>query len=691
MTVKELFVSLGITKDERSFSNAEASIKKFAGTATKLLGALGIALSLKSMNALAEQFNNINDSIRDATKNMGDQREIQRQIMNAANDTKLSYESMGRNVTQLIKMNEKLFDSVESASSFASQFTKNLAAAGKGEGEISSAMSMLNRTLARGTLDTMAYERMLRSYPEVINAIAEGMGVSKEQLKKLAESGKITSDTIVKAYSNASASIQSRFDELDYSISDAMLNIRNKWGYFCDELWTGSNITNGVGKMMVQTFDKLLAVLKKLQPYIERFIKWFLGKTQRLIDFFIKVLDFGEKLVKRFGGFENLAKSIGIAIGAAMAVINLPKIINSLKTIASLLKGPVLLAVLLGLAIEDFMQFMKGNNSILGEIFAKFGVNAEDVKAKVIAVWEKIKAFLAKTWEVIKKIASAVFDGLKAFWAKHGDSIVNMFKSYWNACKAVFGAIVKVVQAIISKIAAFIEEHKDTITAVIDEIVNIVTIAFTMIGNLVEPLIKYLTSLMDFITDVFSGNWEAAWEDIKNIFSSVYDGFKVIIDAIDEMFGDLISSALDWGKDIIQNIVDGIMAGVDWVKDAVKNVGETISSFLHFSEPDEGPLSNFHTWMPDMMKGLAVGINDNQGVVLNGIKKLAGGISTLMKDATASASMFGSRNSNVTQNVTFNNSYSGNQMDAVKNVAKATKQSAIDATTLMARSLSLAR
>ena len=47
----------------------------------------------------------------------------------------------------------------------------------------------------------------------------------------------------------------------------------------------------------------------------------------------------------------------------------------------------------------------------------------------------------------------------------------------------------------------------------------------------------------------------------------------------------------------------------------MKNIGSTIKNFLGFSEPKEGPLSNFHTYAPDMMKLFAQGIEDNADIV----------------------------------------------------------------------------
>ena len=96
------------------------------------------------------------------------------------------------------------------------------------------------------------------------------------------------------------------------------------------------------------------------------------------------------------------------------------------------------------------------------------------------------------------------------------------------------------------------------------------------------------------------------------------------------------------------------------------------------------------------MSGLAGGIEDNQDTVLNKVRGLAGGIRTIMASATAKVSTaragtMNSRSSSVTQNVNIENSYSGGSSETQRNVSKAMKKSAVDATTQMARGLAYAR
>ena len=56
------------------------------------------------------------------------------------------------------------------------------------------------------------------------------------------------------------------------------------------------------------------------------------------------------------------------------------------------------------------------------------------------------------------------------------------------------------------------------------------------------------------------------------------------------------------------------------VVSAVSGIASRVKSFIGFSEPEEGPLSNFSTYAPDMMKLFAKGIKDNEHLVTDQIR-----------------------------------------------------------------------
>ena len=93
----------------------------------------------------------------------------------------------------------------------------------------------------------------------------------------------------------------------------------------------------------------------------------------------------------------------------------------------------------------------------------------------------------------------------------------------------------------------------------------------------------------------------------------------------------LAGQAWSWGSDIIGGIVNGIRSKINDVASAVTSVADTIRSFLHFSVPDEGPLTDFESWMPDFMSGLAKGIQKNKKLITNAISGVAESMQLTMK------------------------------------------------------------
>ena len=72
---------------------------------------------------------------------------------------------------------------------------------------------------------------------------------------------------------------------------------------------------------------------------------------------------------------------------------------------------------------------------------------------------------------------------------------------------------------------------------------------------------------------------------------------------------------------------------------------------MHFSEPEEGPLKNFSTYAPDMMKTFAEGIRKNQHLVTDAASQAMQGVSTAMTagSATSNAYNFGGMNFTIVQ------------------------------------------
>lgn len=159
-------------------------------------------------------------------------------------------------------------------------------------------------------------------------------------------------------------------------------------------------------------------------------------------------------------------------------------------------------------------------------------------------------------------------------------------------------------------------------------------------GQLKDWIVEKWTALKDGVVNLFTaikdkitGLWDAITTGIRNKVTAVKDAIVNGLQSAVDFVKSLPARFLEWGKDMIQNLINGIKSKITAVIDTVKNIGSTIKSFLGFSEPEKGPLSNFHTYGPDMMKLLASSMEANIPLVANAAQSAASAMMSGMSGA----------------------------------------------------------
>ena len=716
--------------DEKAQEKVISTLKSLRSMAVKTLGVIGIGFSLANMNALAEEFNGVNDMIRNATRGLGEQSEIQQSILKAANEMKSSYGDTAKIVSNLVQESPDLFSSVDEAANFATLTTKLFKSTGKSQEEINGLQEAINKSFAKGIVDSETINQLYEKAPEAINLISESLGVAKEDLAKMATDGTLKIADLKNAFISQADVINLKFDELDFSISDALLNIRNQWGYWLDQINSTTGLTKNIGKFMVQGFSKVMGWLTK-------------------------TIGFMERLSKMTGGYGNLLKLVTAIAAGILVALKGDKIIGFLKTVKGTLGGITkhlnkanlkIMAIaavvaLLILIIDDFINFMKGNDSVIGKLFEKAGIDADKARAAIIKAWGTVVSFLTKAWEMLRQAGTAIWGGLCDFWSKHGEKVTGILSALWKGLcavlKALWTGLSSSAKAIFSALKAFWDRWGE-------QIKNQFQILWNSISDGIGAFLRVVQGIIDFITGVFTGDWERAWQGVKDIFGGILDAisahFHLIWDTLHNWFGEKIDAvrqtledgfnsavefmqslpgkALQWGRDFMDGLVKGITEKVSAVTDAVSGVADKIKSFLHFSVPDEGPLTDYESWMPDFMAGLAEGIRKGSPVVYKAMKTLTDGIAEAreaflgsgidpvfslahmgasfsdlsVKPSTAVAAQGGgNRTTNIHQTNNIHNEFKGGDRAAQTEGAKAMGQTAKDTTAEMARALATGR
>lgn len=99
---------------------------------------------------------------------------------------------------------------------------------------------------------------------------------------------------------------------------------------------------------------------------------------------------------------------------------------------------------------------------------------------------------------------------------------------------------------------------------------------FEAIGELISDLEKAFSGLIDFITGVFTGNWESAWNGIKTFLSSIWDAMKTIVNTTFSAIQTLVSNILSGIKSGWETVWNGIKDFASNIWGTIKNTVSTI-------------------------------------------------------------------------------------------------------------------
>ena len=225
----------------------------------------------------------------------------------------------------------------------------------------------------------------------------------------------------------------------------------------------------------------------------------------------------------------------------------------------------------------------------------------------ITTIAQALPTILPDLTEAIKQqmplILQAILDSLPAIIECATQIIVTIAETLANNINLIVDGAVKIIDTLAMSLS-------DSDTAK-----KLTEAAFKIVFTLTKEIVKNLP-------DILASGILIAVEIVKGIAQGMVDFFAPVSDALSDKLLDLTdwfsrkwNDFKEWGSDMIQAFIDGIKEKWQSLKDTVCDVASSVKDFLGFSEPDKGPLSNFHTFAPDMMDLFAKGIADNEDTI----------------------------------------------------------------------------
>ena len=211
----------------------------------------------------------------------------------------------------------------------------------------------------------------------------------------------------------------------------------------------------------------------------------------------------------------------------------------------------------------------------------------------------------------------------------------NTVISVWTAFKDTVGNVITSVGGFIGNLISWFQALPGRIGAFLGEVIgNVQNWASNMVSRASEAGSNFVGRVVSFISGLPSAVWNwlssalnNAWNFAGQLAQAGANAASGLVNNIIGTISSLPSQLYNWGVDMVRGIANGIRNAIGYVTSAVSSVANKIKSFLHFSRPDEGPLAEYESWMPDMVEGLSDSLRKASPELISQTEALASGMS----------------------------------------------------------------
>ena len=306
-----------------------------------------------------------------------------------------------------------------------------------------------------------------------------------------------------------------------------------------------------------------------------------------------------------------------------------------------------------GLQNEMGAEFLPGFTQVMDGVTNILAGNIEDGQEEIkLGVDDTLKNLRKTTPNVIKTVGTLLDAGMDAI-TENVDAISDTLADVTiMAIEGLADMLPRGAQAgmdILIKLLDRLAEHSEELGAALtdvalaginamakpENIVRLTAAAFRLIIGIFSGVLRKLglfwqADALDLLSKPLIADADRAEQGVSKAANKMVKDLKDsgdemvrnaedtkskvtgLTDTIQKILNDPVLNASGWGSDLVKNFTDGMQKAKEQVTRAARNIANEIRNYLGFSEPKEGPLSDFHTYAPDMMDLFIKGIRDNE-------------------------------------------------------------------------------
>lgn len=338
--------------------------------------------------------------------------------------------------------------------------------------------------------------------------------------------------------------------------------------------WTIEDVIPEFLNMLAAALTALNQIFVALQPlgiwFWENFLQplgqWagetIISAMQTITDLLTK---FGNWVSEHQGTVQNMTIIIGAFFAAFKIVTAVIGIVDFIAKMGGLIG---IVSKMAGLITTVFNPWTLAIAAVIA-VGVLLWKNWDTIKEKA----GELKDWLLEKWNAIKEKTSEIWDGIK-----------KKISTTWDNIKTSILEAVENIKTFISETWEYLKinasekwgEIKNTIVTTFMEVIG-------YIADAISGIIDIFRGVITFLTGVFTGDWEKAWEGIGLIFegfSEVLSSIWEIIKALFEGIISFLSEVFTAGWTLVWDTVTGIFSGASKTISDIKQGIEKIFSGL---------------------------------------------------------------------------------------------------------------
>ena len=497
-------------------------IGKLGGLLGKLGAVAGIAGGL-SFAGLAKASDE--NSLRNSRLGMvtNDVAGLKQKTFAASQQSGADYGAQLDSIAKLKMLTNGLFNDNE-AVKFTSTLDKAFKVSGTSAEEAKAAMYQLNQAMTSGKLQGDEFRSVMENAPILAQKIAESMGVSMAQLKKLGSEGKITSDVIKNAVLGSANDIEAKYNQMPLTFGKVWQQAQNAGQQAMDGLLTKVNqlLNTPAGQKMAQDLQGAFTGLAGMAN----------GALDGIVNIFGKlnfgpligpIQQIGTALSQAFSGIGGEGLTNGIAnglnmiislagqvagvIGQMLSGINFGQIGqifsdigNAVMTLFSNIDfGSI--GNMFAMAFGQIMQVVSMLTPALAPIMQIFAVIVNlavqigTALIPIVGIVLQIGAVLIATFVPIAQVVIGVFAGIVGAVVGVFSAIIGVVASIMGAVMAVIAGIVNSIGAVVNRIATFFTQGFNRAKSIAQSAINAIKGFFNGLASTVSSIASKIAGM----------------------------------------------------------------------------------------------------------------------------------------------------------------------------------------------------